>query len=344
MCSENTVLVSPNMKDRSPSSFKRTLNFIPMLLLCMTTLHTPAHATSYTTNFPKTEPLISEGGHWITAGTAGVDWHATLCGGKGDRHVASVSTTPGYASPPTEPGHFGDALALLTGNWKPDQTAQATVRVVSPSGWPEAEIRLRTSPKDATGYEIMWSAKKDSGERYLAIATWDGPSSAEPHYTILKSLKGAEYGVVTGDVIKGTIIGNTITAYKNGKLQFTITNDKFSHGNPGFGFNEGPSGIYGITSFSASDDVSQAHSEMTAIPGKLRASGDQMQTLQDRSQSIAAGSNTSIVISRRPAGPRNVQSLPVISLSSPARIATRTAPAQGTSRPEIQTSPPCRLG
>ena len=27
--------------------------------------------TSYTTNFPNAEPLISEGGHWITAGTPG---------------------------------------------------------------------------------------------------------------------------------------------------------------------------------------------------------------------------------------------------------------------------------
>lgn len=337
MCNGTSSNSSPRTV-KSPSPFEKTaLMFIPMLLLCMATLLTPAFATSYTTNFPKAEPLISEGGHWITAETAGVDWHATLCGGKGDRHVASVSTTPGYASPPTEPGHFGDALALLTGTWKPDQTAQATVRVDSPSGWPEAEIRLRTSPKDATGYEIMWSAKKDSGERYLAIATWDGPSSAEPHYTILKSLKGPEYGVVTGDVIKGTIIGNTITAYKNGKLQFQITNDKFSHGNPGFGFNEGPSGIYGITSFSASDDVSQADSEKPAIHSDQRASGNNDVAGSSTLAFQTDGLDAVIAISRYPANPRNAQSLPVTFPSSLEETATRTASAKGTSRPEIQT-------
>lgn len=83
---------------------------------------------------PSSEPLISEGGHWITAGTPGVDWHETLCGGHGDRHVSSISTSPGYAFGPTGPERFGDALALLTGDWKPYQMAEATVRDVNPFG------------------------------------------------------------------------------------------------------------------------------------------------------------------------------------------------------------------
>jgi hypothetical protein len=223
----------------------------------------PACATSYSTNFPSAEPLISEGGHWITAGTPGVDWHATLAGFKGDRHISSVSTTPDYAFGPVGPAHFGDALALLTGNWEPDQMAQATVRQVSPTGYPEVEIRLRTSPQDATGYEIMWSALGKSGAPYLAIATWNGPASAPPHWTFLKELHGPDYGVATGDVVKGMIVGNTITAYKNGKLQFRITDNTFARGNPGFGFNEGPNGTYGISSFNASDGVSDSPSEVT---------------------------------------------------------------------------------
>jgi len=211
---------------------------------------------TYTTNFPLAENPISEGGHWITAGTPGVNWHETLCGGHGDLHVSSVSMAPGYAFGPTGPERFGDALALLTGNWKPDQMAEATVRQVNPFGYPEVEIRLRTSPKDATGYEIMWSALGKKGTPYIAIATWDGPGSKPPHYTILKTLKGPEYGVTTGDVVKGMIVGHTITAYTNGRLQFQITDDTFATGNPGFGFNEGPNGTYGITSFTASDVVS----------------------------------------------------------------------------------------
>jgi hypothetical protein len=142
--------------------------------------------------------------------------------------------------------------------------AQETVREVRPSGSPEVEIRLRTSPKDATGYEITWSTFGKHASRafgktespFVTIATWNGPSSAPPHYTILKELHGPDYGVVTGDVVKATIVGNIITGFKNGKQQFQITDNTFSTGNPGFGFDEGPSGTYGITGFTASDMVS----------------------------------------------------------------------------------------
>jgi hypothetical protein len=266
MCSKADLQSPKKMKKHTLHYFTRTiLAVIPALLLC---LSLRAHAADYTTKFPKAERRISEGGHWITAATPGVNWHETMCGGKGDQHVSSVSTTPGYAFGPTGPARFGDALALLTGTWKPDQMAQATVRQVNPSGYPEVEIRLRTSPKDATGYEIMWSTRK-TGIPYLAIATWDGPGSKPPHYTILKSLKGPQYGVVTGDVIKGMIVGHTITAYTNGKQQFQITDTTFSMGNPGFGFNEGPSGTYGISSFMASDTVP----DTPATSSRLGATG-----------------------------------------------------------------------
>jgi hypothetical protein len=234
---------------------------VSVLLVYLTALPTWARATDYSTKFPNAEPLISEGGHWITAGTPGVNWRETLCGGKGDRHVSSVSTTPGYAVGPTGLEPFGDALALLTGDWQPDQMAEATVREVNPFGYAEVEIRLRTSPKDATGYEIMWSALGEKGTPYIAIATWNGPGRKPPHYTILKSLRGPECGVTVGNVVKGMILGQTITAYTNGRLQFQITDGTFATGNPGFGFNEGPSGTYGITGFEASDTVS-------ATPGR----------------------------------------------------------------------------
>ena len=45
--------------------------------------------------------------------------------------------------------------------------AEATVRLVDPVRYPEVEIRLRTSPKDATGYEIMWSALGKKKTAYL---------------------------------------------------------------------------------------------------------------------------------------------------------------------------------
>ena len=158
---EQFMLVDDSSK-ASPANLRHLkssmLAVISALLCVLGMLPTTAHAASYSTDFPKAEPLISEGGRWITAGTPGVHWHETMSGFKGDQHVSSVSTISGYAFGPIGPERFGDSLALLTGTWKPDQMAQATVRQVSPSGYPEVEIRLRTSPKDATGYEIMWSA------------------------------------------------------------------------------------------------------------------------------------------------------------------------------------------
>jgi hypothetical protein len=65
------------------------------------------------------------------------------------------------------------------------------------------------------------------------------------------------------------IVGHTITAYTNGKLQFQITDTTFSTGNPGFGFNEGPSGTYGISTFTASDTVPSTPD----ITSKLWATG-----------------------------------------------------------------------
>lgn len=268
MCSKANRQSLQKPKTPSVHGLKKIMRAaVSVLLLYLGVLPAPAQATDYSTKFPNAEPLISEGGHWITAGTLGVNWHETLCGGHGDRHVSSVSTTPGYAFGPTGPKRFGDALALLTGNWKPDQMAEATVRQVNPFGYPEVEIRLRTSPKDATGYEIMWGALGKKRTPYIAIATWGGPGSKPPHYTILKSLKGPEYGVSTGDVVKGMIVGHTITAYTNGRLQFQITDGTFATGNPGFGFNEGPSGTYGITSFTASDIVSGTRDIVGSLSG-----------------------------------------------------------------------------
>jgi hypothetical protein len=57
--------------------------------------------------------------------------------------------------------------------------------------------------------------------------------------------------VKTGDVVKATIVGNEIKTYKNGVLMGTAKDNTYIHGNPGFGFNEGVNGNYGISSFSA---------------------------------------------------------------------------------------------
>src|SRR5664280_1764913 len=117
---------------------------------------------TYSTNFPKAESLISEGGKWINGSKEGLDW-------------GYISTTPGqtHTHPGTAP--YADATALLTGTWSPDQTAQATVGDItnachSDTCYPEVELRLRStlSAHSCNGYEIAFSLKPNE-MAYLII-------------------------------------------------------------------------------------------------------------------------------------------------------------------------------
>jgi hypothetical protein len=197
-----------------------------------------AHVNTYTTNFPLKENPISEGGRWIGGKTVGIDW--------GD-----ISTTPGLAIGHAGPKHFADATALLTGTWGPTQTAEAVVASKAPFNWPEVSLRLRSSlsAHHCSGYEISNSLRKGKSA-YLIIVRWNGPLA---DFTYLAQIGGAKYGVTTGDVVKATIVGNVITAYKNGVKLAQVTDNTYTTGNPGMGFNEGINGDYGITHFTATD-------------------------------------------------------------------------------------------
>ncbi len=161
----------------------------------------PAHPANHATHFTLTENPISERGRWINGKTDALDW--------GD-----ISTTPGRAVGHAGPARYADATALLKGTWGPDQSAEATVYAGKVFGYPEVELRLRSSlsPHVANGYEITNSVSNDASA-YLIIVRWNGPLA---NFTYLANLHGQKYGVKTGDVVRATIVGNVITAYKNG--------------------------------------------------------------------------------------------------------------------------------
>ncbi len=200
---------------------------------------------TYTTHFELTESPISEGGNWINGSTTGIDWgYVSTFGGQTHTH-------PGTAP-------YADATALLTGTWGPDQVVIATVGSIgkacfSDTCWPEVELRLRStlSPHKCDGYEITFSLLPNS-RAYLIIVRWNGPLG---DFTYLFNQKGIQYNATTGDVIKATIVGNVISAYKNGVLMAQVTDNTFTSGNPGIGFNERSyNGDYGFSSFTASDN------------------------------------------------------------------------------------------
>jgi hypothetical protein len=153
---------------------------------------------------------------------------------------------------------YDDATALLTGDWGPTQTAQATVRSVNPNDkiFEEVELRMRStlSPHRATGYEILFRCAK-TPRAYCNIVRWNGPLG---DFTYLSKRDGIECGVATGDVVKATIVGDVITAYINGAQVLKATDKTFASGSPGVGFYiekvTGVNADYGFTSFTATAD------------------------------------------------------------------------------------------
>lgn len=205
-------------------------------------------ARRVSSSFPLTENPISEGGRWIGGGSAGLDW-------------TDVSTTPGLAIGHQVGRGYTDATAILTGTWGPDQAASATVHTVKQNDacYQEVELRLRSaiSAHSNRGYEISYKLSRTS-EAYLIIVRWNGPHG---DFTYLVNEHGRRFGVKEGDVVSASVVGDLITAYKNGAKMGQARDRTFTAGSPGMGFNlantpagcAGTNGDYGFTSFTAHD-------------------------------------------------------------------------------------------
>ena len=224
-------------------SFRRRSHSAPLLAFCLfLRFALAADAAAYATQFPLTEDPILEGGHWFNTRAVAIDW-------------GNFSTTPGFAfgSKTNDTRiRYNDPTAVLTGSWGPDQSAEGTVDAGSATGAAEVEMRLRTSlsAHRAVGYEITFSVAGGGNGDYLIIVKWNG---ALADFTYLTRLNGPQYAVKTGDVIKATMVGNLITAFKNGVAMAQVTDSTFAQGNPGMGINEGANGNYGLSSFKAWD-------------------------------------------------------------------------------------------
>jgi hypothetical protein len=212
----------------------------------------PASKADYSTKFPATENPISDGGKWVNGGMVGLDW-------------TDVFTTSALAFGLDEPANYADATAVLQGlTWAPDQKATGVVSTIgSPleECFQEVELRLRTviSAHSITGYEINYKFSNDS-TAYMTIVRWNGPFG---NFTTLKAFSGQQFGVKNGDVVSATVVGNVITAFKNGVQQGQVTDSTYSSGSPGIGFNlsSGVSGCagtganFGFSSFTALDST-----------------------------------------------------------------------------------------
>ena len=236
-------------------SFALMQKLFSVIMLFLIVENTEAQR-KYDSNFPNTENPVSEGGNWINGGTIGLDW-------------GNVLTTPGKVFGDQTPGSppYKDPTAILTGRWDADQIAEGTVYSINPNAsyYQEVEIRLRTSisAHSITGYEIFSRCLKTEAA-YISIVRWNGPLG---DFTELIHLDGLQYGVETRDILKATIFGNVITGYINNVQVVQVTDDTYTTGNPGIGFNYGVGNTnpdFGFTGFSASSAPSTGEATNTA--------------------------------------------------------------------------------
>ncbi len=137
----------------------------------------------------------------------------------------------------TQEGDYDDPAAVLAGTWGRNQSARATVYSRNPTDdyFQEVEIRLRSSISAhyCDGYEVFWRCSS-SDAAYAEIVRWNGKIA---EFTSLARRVGSEFGVKHGDIVEATIVGNVIRSYINGVEVLSATDDRFTTGGPGVGFN-----------------------------------------------------------------------------------------------------------
>ena len=194
-------------------------------------------AGSYSTGFDTAERPLSEGGVWGRANNAWTDVQT-----RGGVAFGSNGVTNGY----------DDSYALLNGSFGPDQTAEAVVfrdQNLTSGSTHEIELLLRFSDdnNNARGYECLFNHLGG-----MQIVRWNG---ALGDFTTLAMTGSGSFNrpLVTGDVVKASIVGNVISMYVNSVLQFQAVDATFASGRPGVSFFVRPDGspfLLGMSSYS----------------------------------------------------------------------------------------------
>jgi len=231
--------------------------FIRFLLIALCASTVPPSigpSQTYTTRFEGSEDPLSEAGRW---NNNGLDW----------TRIRKINGLASGTQTGTNTGiyKFDDSYAHLSG-FTPDQEAWGEVSFAKPntSCIQELEILLRwtSSPHRTTGYECFARCLNGTSS-YVQIVRWDGPLGK---FTYLADMRGTNYGLKHGDILKASVIGNVITVYLNGVEKARATDDTFKTGNPGIGtflacengLGVGSNSDFGFASFSARSITSPA--------------------------------------------------------------------------------------
>lgn len=211
-------------------------------------MNTKIDFPSFTTNFIGTKDPLSEGGRWKNNGKV---WTPV----RKDGGIA-YGTQSGLGSGASR---YDDSYAVLS-DFPSNQEAWGEVYIAKPNPFchQEVEILLRWThlPNFTTGYECFARCISDDSS-YLQIVRWNGPLG---DFTYIADMRGADYGLKNGDILKATAIGNVITIYVNGIQKAQAVDGAYKTGNPGIGFflqcddgqGIGTNKDFGFTKFSAS--------------------------------------------------------------------------------------------
>jgi hypothetical protein len=205
------------------------------------TVTVTAGTPSYTTNFDQTENPISENGVWRRASNVWTNVRTANGIAFGTNGIANT---------------YDDSYALLSG-FGAEQQAEAVVfrsSSLATGITHEVELLLRFSDdaNGVRGYECLFAYFGG-----VEIVRWNG---ALGDFTSLAFTGGAGSlgrDLVSGDVIKATVVGNVISAYINGVLIARAIDSTFASGQPGIGFFTRPGGNsenLGLTRYTVSSN------------------------------------------------------------------------------------------
>jgi hypothetical protein len=238
--------------NQSQAKANSTSSPTPSLATTPTPSPTPFTAT-YSTQFPHAENPISENGNWINGGLHGINWTDVST-----MPMQAMGTMPGTA---TGSARYADSTAVLSGTWGANQTATATIKVLSAASetgvFEEVELRLCTTiaPFSIRGYEFNCSVSTNSKNLYCQIGRWDGPRYNGSTGAVLLDSQPNGGNIVTGTVLKAVISGNDLYLYINGVLRCHAVDSTYRTGSPGVGFYvQGTTGVnanFGLSSFTA---------------------------------------------------------------------------------------------
>ena len=229
-------------------------NFFPM----SPPPYNPSLGRTYSTNFPNSENAISENHNWVNGGNCG---DSALCPGGNGSNIQSIPGLAFGTQSGAEPPPYNDSGALLTGSWGSDQFVQIVVwwdgAPGTDSDYDEVEIRLRgTFAKNwSRFYNINCRVGTPSQNSYISVGRANGPP--DDFTPPIAMLRGPDAACRNGDLITGTIVGDVITAYINGKRVIQGEDSVINSGSPGFGFfhqgTHAQNKDFGVSSFFASD-------------------------------------------------------------------------------------------